>query len=218
MMYSVENSYAMCRLLVLSIKTYMVLSVYDITMLCSCAHAYTSSRYMFRAPRNAGKVFKPTTVTFDYWVEMATQLLCCLLIQGPSLRDRLGVDRYVKSMLGLIDFYGKHILPRFYQDALHVRNELIICALQGNISHELFIDNILGIYGNVKKSERPRMDHQRLTDNKVAVYSLSYVAHSFGCDSVIYKNMCSIVYKKYGYTHTSSGGSSSRASNSGDSC
>jgi len=83
-----------------------------------CCDAAVSRGAFYRA-RNAGKAFLPSTVLFSEDVEVCLRALCAMLdaqVFEPSNE---------KDTLRLLDAFCENVLPRFYQDALHVRAHVV---------------------------------------------------------------------------------------------
>lgn len=83
-------------------------------------------RHWYYLWRNHGKAFRATTALFCPYVESATLCVCALLESGWLDQDRA---------LALVRSFCKNVLPRFYQDALHVRTELVLATFdRGDLS------------------------------------------------------------------------------------
>lgn len=83
-----------------------------------CCIRASIERHHFYSVKNRGKKFYPATVPYDQDVELCMRLLCVML------SDK--VFHSESDALHLLERFRLDVLPRFYQDAVHVRKELML--------------------------------------------------------------------------------------------
>lgn len=75
-------------------------------------------RGAFYRAKNAGKMFLPSTVLFSESVDVCARCIAALLCARAFPRE--------EDALRTLDAFREAMLPRFYQDAVHVRKQIVL--------------------------------------------------------------------------------------------